>query len=203
MPLSLAVAVALAACLSPGPVLSEEPSGPSRLDDTYAVLSLLFQRPSIAQVATARRGRRDPFEDASFVLVTDDFTLAPDPADEEKILECLHLPLEIRQEMVSDLRSHRDDRVPLDWSRMSFTRRYGRATEEQVASSRQGGTPRMDELTLTWFGYVYFNGDRSVAAAHTRLLGPLGGEGGWRVFARKADGSWEAQIGGGGCNWVT
>jgi hypothetical protein len=105
--------------------------------------------------------------------------------------------------MVVDLRSHRDDRVLIDWSRMTFTRHYGRATEKQVTDWRETGTPRMGRLTLTWFSYVYFNRDRSVAAARTRLSGPLGGQGGWQVFARRGDGSWEAQPWRGGCTWVT
>lgn len=139
--------------------------------------------------------------------VTDDLTLGPDPSHEGEILECLVLPLETRQEMAADLRAHRDDRVPLKRSRMTFTRRYGFMTEKEVTAWREGRAEdpgeRIRHRTLIRFGYVYFDRDRTVAAARTRMEGPLGMDASWQVFVRRADGSWEPQPARGGCSWVS
>ena len=172
-----------------------------RLDDTFAVLSALLDRPAPGQALLAEKGHASPYEGCGlFTLVSDG--VWPRESDQDDLMECLHLPLETRRALQADMAAHRFHRLEIPSSRLSLTRPYGRMT---VSESRQrnGNRPSLDRA-LVEVGYVYFNADRTIAAVRASLsCYSLGSEGGWQVFERSPNGPWTARPRIGGCTWVS
>jgi hypothetical protein len=172
-----------------------------RLEDTYAVLSRLLDRPAPGQVLLEAKGLPDPYAECGlYTLVSDG--IEPRDTDESDIMKCLKVPEEARRALAADWAAHRFDRLEIVSSRISVTRPYGLMTVSEFEDGHRAEHPVV--RTRVEVGYVYFNADRTIAAARASLsCHSLGSEGGWQVFERQGDGAWRSIPFGGGCNWVS
>jgi hypothetical protein len=200
----LAIRLSLMAVLFIGTIgvsASSDRRAAERLEDTYAVLSRLLDRPAPGQVLLEAKGLADPYAECGlYTLVSDG--IQPLDTDESNIMKCLEVPDETRRALAADWAAHRHDRLDILSSRLSVTRPYGLMTASEFENRHLADRPVV--RVRVEVGYVYFNADRTIAAVRASLsCRSLGSEGGWQVFERQGNGSWQPLAHGGGCTWVS